>query len=186
MDVARRIRDAGHMVVSYGVSSDLPVIPKSGLAEAARVADLVVVDGPFPLSKTRRSWKPSQDSLFFDELRRRYNVTALGPTPTVDLLVGDKRYLRKMCTRFNVPYDELATGESWDSGAWFTPAGVIPPGPYLDPFGPLFKAVGFRGWFCLHGVLTMDGPMVQSADASWASDTVPMGDEAQWLKALSR
>lgn len=186
LPIAHRIKDQGHAVVAYGVAGDLPVVPKTMLAQTAKVADLVVVDGPHPLRKTRRSWAPSVDSLFFDEMRRHYDVVALGPTPTVDLLVGDPRYLRKMCTRFDIPFDVQAVGDSWSSGAWFRGKEVIPPGPYLDPFQPLFSAVGFRGWFCLHGVLTSDGPIVQAADASWAADTVPEGQEVAWLSNLSR
>lgn len=186
LSVAGILQSQGHQVVTYGITGELPVVPKAGLAQAAVVADLVVVDGPHLLERTRRSWKPSQDALFFDEMRRKHGVTALGPTPTIDLLVGDRRYLRKTCTRFGVPFDLTALGEPWMSGAWFKAHEIIPPGPYLDPFAPLFKAVGFRGWFQLQGVMTTDGPMVQSADASWAADTVPTGLEYSWLKMLSQ
>lgn len=186
VETALRIQAAGHAVVTYGHgASGLPAVPKLGLADAARVADLVVVDGPYPLTRNGRSWKPSLDSLFWDELRRHYQVVALGPTPTVDLLVGDRRYLRKMCARFGVPYDLAAQGSAWSSGAWFSATGAVPPGPFLDPFVSLFKSVGFRGWFALHGVLTADGPVVQAASAEWAADTVPEGREAEWLQALA-
>lgn len=182
--IASLLRQQGHAIVSYGtVIEGVPAIAKPLLAQTTRSADLVVVDSPFPVAKTRRSFKPSQDSLFFDEMRRKHKVVALGPTPTVDLLVGDARYLRKMCTRFGVPYDKQAEGPEWSSGAWFVPE-PVPVGPYLGSFVPLFKCVGFRGWFCLHGVITEDGPVVQSADAVWASDTIPEGKEAEWLKAM--
>ena len=163
----------------------VPEVPQPGLAQACRVADLVVVDGPHPAEKTPSSYRPSKDSLFFDELRRHHKVTALGPTPTIDLLVADRRYLRKMCRRFDVPFNTGAEGDPWLSGAWFQLNNVIPPGPYLAPWVPLFKSIGFKGWFALTGYLTPDGPVVTGASADWPADTVPTERTAEFLQKLA-
>lgn len=196
LDLARGCRTAGHQIVAYlpsparteaptEASTDLPEVPKSGLAQACRVADLVVVDGPHPAEKTATSWRPSVDSLFFDELRRHHRVTALGPTPTIDLLVSDPRYLRKMCRRLDVPYATAADGEPWGVGAWFKAKEVVPPGPLLAPWVPLFKSVGFRGWFALIGVVTSDGPVVTGASADWPIEAVPNDRTAEFLQHLA-
>lgn len=183
-DLAASVAAAGHAVVSYGTLAGIPKVGKPGLAQACRVADLVVVDGPHAAEKTASSWKPSADALFFDELRRHYDVTALGPTPTVDLLVADPRYLRKMCRRFGVPYG-VADGQPWSSGAWFKSKDVVPPGPLVTAFAPLFKSVGFRGWFELTGVLTPDGPVVTGANADWPAETIPTDRTAEFLAHLA-
>src|SRR5678815_6021172 len=128
--LAERLKAAGHQIVVYGEAAGLPLVDQKDLYTFAKASDLVVVDGPFPVVRTRRSWRPHQDSLFFDELRRTYNFTALGPTPTVDLLVGDRRYLRKWCAKLNIPYDVDAQGDPWTSGAWFRENLILPPGPY--------------------------------------------------------
>lgn len=186
LEFARAIATAGHDLVVYGASGDLPAVVKGALAPFCQAADLVVVDAPFALAPTRRSWKPSAESLFVDELRRHYHVTALGPTPTVDLLVGDARYLRKMCGRFEIPYARTADGDPWTSGAWFLGVSVVPDGPYLRPFAPLFKSVGFKGWFELTGVLhPLDGPIVTGACATWDQSLVPAFREAEWLHGMA-
>lgn len=182
--LAERLRASGHQVVAYGESQNLPLVQQPNLFQFAKASDLVVVDGSFPLVRTRRSWRPHQDALFFDELRRAYNVAALGPTPTVDLLCGDRRYLRKWCHKLNIPYDPDATGDPWASGAWFKGNDVIPPGPYLEAWKPLFKSVGFRGYFELLGVVTPDGPVVQAASSAWPTDQIPEGREAEFLEKV--
>jgi hypothetical protein len=178
---------AGHTVVGWGLGAS-NLIAREGLAPFARAADLVVVDGTFPLVPTRRSWRPSTESLFFDELRRHHQVIALGPTPTVDLLVGDARYLRKIMGRFGIPCESMSGSmsgsEPWSSGAWFHGNKVTPDGPYLASLVPLFKSVGFRGWFELTGVVTGDGPLVTGCNAAWPPDTLPDGREAAWLQAM--
>ncbi len=184
-DLVTSIRTAGHQVVSYGQPVGVPEVPQSGLAQACWVADLVVVDGPHPAQRTVSSWRPSTDSLFFDELRRHHKVTALGPTPTIDLLVADARYLRKMCRRFDVPYDAAADGDPWASGAWYRAKEIVPPGPLLLPFAPLFKSVGFRGWFELTGRLGRDGPVVTGASATWPAETIPTERTAEFLTRLA-
>lgn len=185
--VARRVRDAGHHIVVYPATiPNLPSIQKHQLAPFCQVADLVVVDGPFPLEQTRRSWKPSRESIFIDELRRHYAVNAIGPTPTVDLLVGDPRYLRKNCYRLGIPYDRDAQGDPWSSGAWFQKDSIIPDGPFVRNFLPIFKAVGFRGWFELIGVIQDGIPVVTSCQAVWAEDTIPDGREADFLLEMAR
>jgi hypothetical protein len=184
-DIAERLVQGGHTLVGWGAGAPNP-IAREGLAPFAQAADLVVVDGTFPLVTTRRSWRPATEALFFDELRRHHHVTALGPTPTVDLLVGDERYLRKVLGRFGVPYLAQAEGEPWSSGAWFHGNKVTPDGPYLAALVPLFKAVGFRGWFELTGVVGLDGPVVTGCNARWPADTLPEGREADWLATLVR
>lgn len=179
--LAERLRESGHQVVAYGEAHNLPLVQQPNLFQFAKASDLVVVDGSFPLVRTRRSWRPHQDALFFDELRRAYSIPALGPTPTVDLLVGDRRYLRKWCTKLNIPYDPDASGDSWASGGWFRGNEIVPPGPYLDAWKPLFKSVGFRGYFELQGVVTPDGPVVQRASSAWPADQIPEGREADFL-----
>lgn len=186
--VATEVKDAGHTILSYG--SALPGIApvdKGALTAFAKAADLVVVDGPFPLLPTRRSWRPAPEALFFDELRRHHAVVALGPTPTVDLLVGDPRYLRKMCGRYGIPYSpDYAAGEVWSSGGWFLGHEIVPDGPYLRPLAPLFKSVGFRGWFELLGTMTEDGPVVRGAEARWDPETIPEARAAEWLQTMMR
>jgi hypothetical protein len=184
LDLALACRTAGHQIVVYGATSALPAVPKEGLAQACRVADLVVVDGPHPAERTPSSWRPSQDSLFFDELRRHHRVTALGPTPTIDLLVADARYLRKMCRRFGVPYG-AAEGEPWSSGGWYRSKEIVPPGAFLEPWAPLFRSIGFRGWFQVDGVLTEDGPVVTGASADWPAETIPVDRTAEFLQHLA-
>jgi len=123
--------------------------------------------------------------LFFDELRRHHRVTALGPTPTIDLLVADARYLRKMCRRFDVPYDAAAEGDPWSSGGWYRSREVVPPGPLLEPWTPLFRSIGFRGFFRLAGVMTPTGPVVTGASADWPADAVPLDRTAEFLQHLA-
>lgn len=190
IDLLQNVRNAGHAVVAYGsdrlpLDHGIPRVQQAGLAQACRVADLVVVDGPHPAERTVSSWRPSPDALFFDELRRHHRVTALGPTPTVDLLVADARYLRKMCRRFGVPYDSAAEGEPWSSGAWFKSKEIIPPSPYVVAFAPLFKSVGFRGYFELTGVLTSEGPVVTGASAEWPAEAIPTERTAEFLQRLA-
>lgn len=184
--IAEALVHQGHTVVSWGPNAipGVNAVDRHALAPFAQAADLVVVDGPFPLTQTRRSWRPSNESLFFDELRRHYRVIALGPTPTIDLMVGDARYLRKICGRFAIPYG-AGDGEPWSSGAWFFGAHVIPEGPYLKALAPLFRSVGFRGWLELCGVVTDDGPTVQTCNASWPLDVIPDNTEARWLETMA-
>jgi hypothetical protein len=114
-------------------------------------------------------------------------VVALGPTPTVDLLVGDARYLRKILGRFGIPTGPGGCGddeEPWSSGAWFLGHRIIPDGPYLANLAPLFRSVGFRGWFELTGFVSPDGPIVTGCSAAWPADTLPTGREAAWLKEM--
>lgn len=187
IDLANRLKDT-HQVVVYGEGARLPLVKQQDLYTFAKHSDLVVVDGPFPVVRTRRSWRPHQDALFFDELRRQYNVTALGPTPTVDLMVGDRRYFRKWCERLRVPYSATTDigSKSWSSGGWFKGNEVIPPGPYLDVWKPVFKSVGFRGFFELHGYLGSDGPIVTGCSASWYAQDVPEGREAEFLQEMAK
>lgn len=191
IETAVRLVATGHTVVSWGphgaAYAGTSGIDRMGLAPFAQVADLVVIDDIFPLVATRRSWRPSTESLFFDEMRRHHDVVALGPTPTVDLLVGDARYLRKIMGRFGIPSGkEDLTAEPWSSGAWFHGSKVTPEGPYLASLVPLFKSVGFRGWFELIGHITEDGPVVTSCNARWPADTLPEGREAAWLEEMAR
>ena len=113
-----------------------------------------------------------------------YNVIALGPTPTVDLLCADRRYLRKWCGKLNIPYDPSGDEANWSSGALFRSNEIIPPGPYLDQWKSLFKAVGFRGWFELQGYVTSDGPVVTGASATWPTD-IPTGKEVDFLLKMA-
>lgn len=180
-DLATRLRETGNAVVVYGESANLPLVSQPDLYKFAKASDLVLIDGSFPLVRTRRSYRPHQDALFFDELRRAYDIKALGPTPTVDLLVGDARYLRKWCAKLGIAYDRDAQGEPWSTGAWFRDKDIVPPGPLLASWQPLFKAVGFRGWFELVGSIGQDGPVVSGATASWPVDQIPVGQEADFL-----
>lgn len=193
LEIAKRVRDAGHQVVVYGLEGELPRVEKQDLFTFASAADLVVVDGTFPVERTRRnggrvgrSWRPDRDALFVDELRRKHDVQALGPTPTVDLLVGDRRYLRKWCERLSIPYAPDAEGAAWSSGAWFKDNEIVPPGVYLESWKPLFKSIGFRGWFELEGVMTKDGPAVQRCNAHWPTYQIPLGREAEFLLSMVR
>lgn len=187
LEIAHRLITGGHTVVGWGSPLEgIPAIDRLGLMSFARAADLVIVDGTFPLVPTRRSWRPSTESLFFDELRRHHDILALGPTPTVDLLAADGRYLRKIMGRFGIPAGPAdLPGEPWSSGAWFLGNRVVPHGPYLSSLVPLFKSVGFRGWFELTGVVTEDGPVVTGCNASWPPDTLPAGREADWLREMA-
>lgn len=185
LSVAQKVRDAGHQVVAYGQTENIPTVGQDYLFTFAKAADLVVVDGPFKLEQNRRSWKPAKDALFFDEVRRHHDIVALGPTPTVDLLVGDRRYFRKWCHRLAIPYAPHTDG-SWTSSAWFRGNDVVPPGPYLDAWKPLFKAIGFRGWFELQGEVGKNGPVVSACSAQWAPQAIPEGREAEFLKEMSR
>lgn len=188
--LAGRIRTAGHQLVVYGEGAGLPLIQQPQLWTFAKASDLVVVDGSFPVIRTRRSWRPHQDALFFDELRRAYDITALGPTPTIDLLCGDRRYLRKWCAKLGISYapgaDETSSSEPWSSGAWFRANDVIPNGPYLEPWKPLFKSVGFRGYFELNGYVSSEGPVVTSVSSNWPLDSIPEGREADFLLSMAK
>lgn len=188
IDLASKIREAGHQVVVYGEGAGLPLVKQQDLYKFAKLSDLVVVDGSFPVVRTRRSWRPHQDALFFDELRRAYGVQALGPTPTVDLLVGDRRYLRKWCSKLGISFDQVpgGSGEPWSTGAWFRDKDIIPPGPLLASFAPLFKSVGFRGYFELAGRIDGDGPVVEHASSSWLNNGLPAGDELEFLIRMSK
>jgi hypothetical protein len=185
LSVAQRVKAAGHQVVTYGTGEDMPTIDTPHLFTFAKAADLVIVDGPFPLTPNKRSLMPARDALFFDEVRRNHDIVALGPTPTVDLLVGDRRYFRKWCDRLSIPYARDAAGD-WTSGAWFRANDIVPPGPYLESWKPLFKAVNFRGWFELKGEMTAGGPVVSSCSAVWTPETIPAGREADFLLEMSR
>lgn len=178
---AQALQAQGHTLVSWPSDVGVPVIMRQGLANFAKAADLLVVDGPFPLERTQRSWKPSVASLFIDELRRKHGIKALGPTPTVDLLCGDERYFRKWCGRLKIPYTRTPDGEVWTGGAWYAGNDVIPPGPYLDPWKVVFKSVGFRGYFGLVGV----GETVTACDARWNASGIPEGRESAFLASLS-
>lgn len=186
LDVARNVIKAGHNIVTLGQTCELPWIEKKAAYGFAKAADLVVVDGPFPLDRTRRSWKPTAASTFWEELRRTHGVTALGPTPTVDLLVGDQRYLKKWCERLAVPFQDPTDilGPDWTSGGWFRENDIVPTGPYLESWKPLFKSIGFRGWFQLDGRMTPDGPVVTGVSATWP-DVLPEGREAEFLKEMA-
>lgn len=184
LGLAGSIVSQGHNLVVYGEHGDLPGIEKQALWPFCKGADLVVVDGPFPLVKTRRSWAPSKDSLFIDEMRRFHGVKAVGPTPTVDLLVGDARYFRKWCARLGLS-SGVSEGEVWTTGGWYRGRDVVPPGPLLDSWKNLFKSVGFRGWFELRGVMTGDGPILSNCNASWPVSDLPDGREVEFLEQLS-
>ncbi len=202
IDLATKIRDAGHQVVMYGEGAGLPLVQQQDLYKFAKLSDLVVVDGAFPVVRTRRSWRPHQDALFFDELRRAYGIVALGPTPTIDLLVGDRRYLRKWCSKLGITFEPAAnpgvsgsvaeadlphgSGEPWATGAWFRDKDIIPPGPLLASFAPLFKSVGFRGYFELSGYIGQDGPVVQRASTAWLDNDLPAGAEVDFLLRMSK
>lgn len=207
LDLATRLRESGNQVVVYGEGAGLPLVQQKDLYKFAELSDLCVIDGSFPLVRTRRSWRPHQDALFFDELRRAYHVAALGPTPTIDLLTGDRRYLRKWCGKLGIAYEQPGLGKGhaeasgsnvsssnaaaeraglsdFSTGAWFRGSDVIPPGPYLASWQPLFKSVGFRGWFELSGYVGPDGPVVQRANANWPSD-IPEGSELDFLLKMA-
>lgn len=202
LDLASRLRVAGNQIVVYGEGAGLPLVKQKDLYKFAELSDLTVIDGSFPLVRTRRSWRPNQDALFFDELRRQYNTICLGPTPTVDLLVGDRRYLRKWCGKLGIAYeprmdrlDQQSEPNSdatvrdqlsdFSTGAWFRDKDIIPPGPLLASWQPLFKSVGFRGWFSLTGYVGKDGPVVQSASADWPVGDLPDGQELDFLKRMA-
>jgi hypothetical protein len=190
----------------YGEGAGLPLVNQKDLYKFAKLSDLVVVDGSFPVVRTRRSWRPHQDALFFDELRRQYGITTLGPTPTIDLLSGDRRYLRKWCGKLGIAYDTdrdtgVASGlpevggiaegagrgsrETWFTGGWFRDKDIIPPGPYLQSWAPLFKSVGFRGYFQLDGYISESGPVVTSATASWPVADIPADHEVEFLTRMA-
>lgn len=178
---AQRLQAGGHTVVSWPSEiAGIPVISRSALTAFATAADLVVVDGPFGLERTSRSWRPAMASLFFDELRRKHRVTAIGPTPTVDLLCGDARYFRKWCQRLKIPYTRELENP-WTAGGWFHGHEVLPTGPYLEAWKPLFKSVGFRGWFELVGV----GEALTGCDARWNPQSIPEGREREFLMEMT-
>jgi hypothetical protein len=183
---AEQLVKEGNKVVAYGSTAPDPIpnVPKEALWTFAKAADLVVVDGSFPLERTRRSFKPSQDALFFDELRRKYAIACLGPTPTLDLIVGDPRYLRKWCARLGLVYGPerpLEGATPWEAGAWFIGNDIVPPGPLLLPWKPIFKAVGFRGWFHLTGWVGGDGVHVTGAETTWPADSLPNDKLTEFL-----
>ena len=178
-DTALRLREQGHTLISWPADVGVPLAPRDKLASFCRAADLVVVDGPFPCDRTIRSWKPSVASLFVDELRRKYRVKALGPTPTIDLLCGDQRYFKKWCRRLSITWTNTAL-DPWESGGWFDGKTFTPTGPYLESWKPLFKSVGFRGWWQLTGV----GEALVGCDARWNPAAIPDGREAEFLLAL--
>jgi hypothetical protein len=164
-----------------------PGIEKGKLYEFVKHADLSVVDGPFPLEATSHgSWRPSTDSLFVEEVRRKHGAIAIGPTPTIDLLVGDKRYFRKWCKRLNLPYSKGGIGEPWSFGAWFRERDIIPEGPYLAPWRPLFKSIRFRGWFELCGFIDESGVAVTHCRADWPPESIPEGKEVEFLRTLAK
>lgn len=181
---AESLKSQGHGIVAWGSGAgtlDVPLIQQSALTAFATVADLVVVDGPFPLVRTNRSWRPCTQSLFFDELRRKHAIRALGPTPTVDLLCADVRYFKKWLKRLAIPYvDHKPADTAWISSGWFHGSAVTPTGPYLEPWKPLFKSVGFRGHFAVAGI----GESLTACDARWNSVLVPEGREAEFLVSL--
>ena len=197
LDLATRLREAGNQVVVYGEGAGLPLVKQKDLYKFAELSDLTVIDGSFPLVRTRRSWRPHQDALFFDELRRQYHTVCLGPTPTIDLLVGDRRYLRKWCAKLGISYEpqrvagldrtavsgpaDASTVSHFSTGAWFRDKDIVPPGPYLASWQPLFKSVGFRGWFQLTGYVSEAGPVIQSATADWPVEDLPTGSELDFL-----
>lgn len=185
IQLADRLSSAGNQVVLYGEGAGLPLVQQKDLFVFAKMSDLVVVDSSFPVVRTRRSWRPHQDALFWDELRRQYEINAIGPTPTIDLLVGDKRYLRKWCGKLGIPFDQQAEGDPWSSGAWFRENEIVPPGPYMEPWKPLFKSVGFHGWFELFGVIGPDGPVVKAADSTWPIEQIPEGKELDFLQRVA-
>jgi hypothetical protein len=204
LSTAEKIRTAGNQLMVYpGIGTSVPelgTVARVDLWTWASTADLLVVDGPFPLTRTRSgSLRPSDESLFIDELRRHYSKIAIGPTPTIDLLVGDPRSLRKWANRLQMPYGEgpggpriddreggryVDTPPEWSSGSWFRQGELLAPGPFLQPWAELFDGIGFRGWFELLGYIDMDGPVVTAANATWADDTIPEGQEAEFLQAL--
>jgi len=189
LDLASRLREAGNQVVVYGEGAGLPLVRQKDLYKFAELSDLTVIDGSFPLVRTRRSWRPHQDALFFDELRRAYSTVCLGPTPTVDLLVGDRRYLRKWCGKLGIAFSTdptLPAGVSdFSTGAWFRDKDIIPPGPLLASWQPLFKSVGFRGWFELTGYIGEDGPVVNGATADWPVNELPADHELDFLVKMA-
>lgn len=192
LDLATRLRESGNQVVVYGEGAGLPLVQQKDLYKFAELSDLTVIDGSFPLVRTRRSWRPHQDALFFDELRRAYHVTALGPTPTVDLLAGDRRYLRKWCGKLGICYEHAGEGgapsgelSNFSTGGWFRDKDVVPAGPLLLSWVPLFKSVGFRGWFELTGYIGEDGPVVTGANTSWPEEVIPAGNELDFILKMA-
>ena len=181
-EIVQKLLQTEHTVIAYGEDVGVPSIEKKVLAPVCRNADLVVVDGTFPLKDTKRSFRPADVSLFLDELRRKHRVVALGPTPTIDLLVQDARYFTKWCRRLGIPHArKIHEGEAWTSGAWFVGNEVIPPGPFLEPWKPIFKSVGFRGWFELYGM----GETVLTCSADWTDAPVPPDQVAEFLVAMA-
>lgn len=206
LDLAARLRGSGHQVVVYGEGAGLPLVKQKDLYKFAELSDLTVIDGSFPLVRTRRSWRPHQDALFFDELRRQYHTICLGPTPTIDLLCGDKRYLRKWCRKLGISYSPNhsesgvaglveskfteggADGPSvsdFATGGWFRDSRVSSDDPLLTPWRPLFKSVGFRGWFRLSGQLSGSGPVVSAASADWPTSDIPDDRAAEFLMEMA-
>lgn len=187
LDIATRLRESGNQVVVYGEGAGLPLVQQKDLYKFAELSDLTVIDSSFPLVRTRRSWRPHQDALFFDELRRAYHVTALGPTPTLDLLAGDRRYLRKWCGKLGIAYSSPleAPVSDFSTGGWFRDKEVVPAGPLLLSWVPLFKSVGFRGWFELSGFIGEDGPVVTGARTSWPDAAIPNGNELEFLLKMA-
>jgi hypothetical protein len=195
LSTAEKIRTAGNQLMVYpGMGTNVPelgTVARVDLWTWASTADLLVVDGPFPLTRTRSgSLRPSDESLFIDELRRHYSKIAIGPTPTVDLLVGDLRYFYKWCgDRLDIPWtnipETVPDAQPWSSGTWFRRGEIVADGPYLKPWSQLFERVGFRGWFELDGVVGPSGIVVTGCSATWAEDTIPEGKEAEFLRALT-
>lgn len=187
LPLAQRLRDGGHRVAVYGPGGDLD---KPRLYTFVRHADLSVVDAPFPLEPTSHgSWRPSADAIFVEEVRRHHKALAVGPTPTIDLLVGDARYLRKWCGRLGITYSRTPAppeADPWSSGAWFRERDVIPAGPYLSMWQPLFKSVRFRGWFELLGYIGATGPIVTACSAVWPPESIPEGREGDFLMELAK
>lgn len=187
LDLVTRLRTGGHRVATYGATPD--AISKVQLFTFIKHATLAVVDGPFPVEPTSHgSWRPSVDSLFIEETRRHHAALAAGSTPTVDLLVGDRRYFRKWCRRLGLPYTAEAAVDSvpWESGAWYRERDIVPDGPYLRVWQPLFKSVRFRGWFELRGYISPheSAPVVTGCAATIPVDSIPEGREAEFLQAL--
>jgi len=157
--------DRGDTVVGYGptVNERLPEVKQAQLYPFAAKADLLVVDSPFPLVKTPSSWRPSQESLFIEELRRHHQIRTLGATPTVDLLHGDARYLRKWCKRLALVYDPAPGEPAWEQSAWWSD---MVDDISLAPWKALFQTIQFRGYFTLRGVVDDLGRRVASCDAT--------------------
>jgi hypothetical protein len=189
LSLADRLRSSNHRVAIYGKSPES--VPKHELYPFMIHAGLSIVDGPFATEPTSHgSWRPSAEALFIEELRRARSAVALGSTPTVDLLTGDRRYFRKWCGRLSLPYAPSTPegADPWFSGAWFRGRDVVPDGPYLRPWLPLFKSVRFRGWFALHGYIgeTDPQPILTACSAEWPVETIPEGREMDFLTEMAR